>query len=122
MLSKSSKQNLLQADIRLQNIFNAVSKITKIQIEGSLLGVFSEAKFCVEEVDLLPGSKLVIFTDGLEQAFGNEEGETKLIDQISTFSNLHAEQLAESLSGVLDCQSDSLHPKDDITAVVIEAK
>ncbi len=92
----------------------------KVDLDGSLLGVFPEAVFPKKQTTLAPGSKLVLFTDGLEQAFGDETGEEKMREQILKLAHLPAEEMIDALSGVLDCQENSLHPADDITAVVIE--
>lgn len=93
----------------------------RIVVDGSLLGVFPEAQFERKSASLTPGSKLILYTDGLEQAFGQQDGEVKMVEQITQLTHLPADQMIEALSGILDCQENSLHPDDDITAVVIES-
>jgi len=96
-------------------------KPTKVEMEGSLLGIFAEAQFPKKETQLAPGSKLFLFTDGMEQAFGDEKGDAEMLNQIARLSHLPADEMIDALAGVLDCQENSLHPADDITAVVIES-
>ncbi len=96
-------------------------RIQRVEAEGSLLGVFPGTQFERKQANLTPGSKLFLFTDGLEQAFGEQDGEEKMVEQITRITHLPADQMIEALSGVLDSQENSLHPADDITAVVIES-
>ncbi|MFA5866229.1 MAG: PP2C family protein-serine/threonine phosphatase [Phycisphaerae bacterium] len=92
----------------------------RIELDGSLLGVFSGAEFPGKQMILPHKTKLILVTDGLEQAFGNETGEEKMIEKISNSANLPAQQMIDALAAIIDCQENSLHPADDITAVVIE--
>jgi hypothetical protein len=43
-----------------------------------------------------------------------------MIEKISNSANLPAQQMIDALAAIIDCQENSLHPADDITAVVIE--
>jgi len=95
-------------------------KLSRIESAGSLLGVFAEADFDQAKCRLAPGNKLVVFSDGLEQAFGESEGEAKMLEEVGKIAHLPADQMTDALSALLDCQACSLHPADDITAIVIE--
>ena len=94
--------------------------IQAVEMEGTLLGVFHGTNFDKKQINLTPGTKLILFTDGLEQAFGNEDGQELMLQKFSQLANLPAQDFIESLTAELDCQENSLHPLDDITAVVIE--
>ncbi len=96
-------------------------QITQLTIDGALLGVMPEVTFPVYDFQLEAGSKLMVFTDGLEQAFGEEHGEEILFRELSRLASLPADRIIDSLSGLIDCQQSSLHPQDDITAIIVEA-
>jgi serine phosphatase RsbU (regulator of sigma subunit) len=92
----------------------------RIQAEGPLLGIFEDSEFQSVKVSFAPGCKLVFYTDGFEQAFGNEDGEEKMVAEFVRLSHLSAKDMIDGLSASLDCQETSLHPSDDITAVIMD--
>jgi sigma-B regulation protein RsbU (phosphoserine phosphatase) len=101
--------------------FDAQGQLSLIETEGALLGVFPGAEFGIHHSILKPGEKLILYTDGLEQAFGPDSDEQKMIEQMKELSvNKSAQEMVDSLSSLLDCQENSLSPADDITMVVIE--
>ncbi|NLE29602.1 MAG: SpoIIE family protein phosphatase [Phycisphaerae bacterium] len=102
--------------------FDADGQLSLIETEGALLGAFKDVNFGIHHSTLHAGEKLVLYTDGLEQAFGEGSDEQKMIEQVSALSvNKSAQEMVDSLSSLLDCQENSLTPADDITVVVVEA-
>ena len=96
---------------------------TQLIVDGALLGVMEDMTFPTYEFTLEKGSKLIIFTDGLEQEFPNgNDGEEALMRKLSEMAKMSAKQITDSINGFLDCKESSLHPDDDITVIVIEAK
>ncbi len=89
--------------------------------EGSLLGIFEDAEFPAHKIIFEKGSKLILVTDGLELAFGEQTGESQMRHELSQLAHLPAKEMAEALTGILDCQESSLHPADDISAIIIES-
>lgn len=102
-------------------IFNPQGQLSLIEPQGPLLGVFPGAEFDIHQSILKPGDKLILYTDGLEQAFGLDSDEQKMIQQMGLLAvDKSAQEMVDSLASLLDCQENSLNPADDITLVAIE--
>lgn len=96
-------------------------RLTELTIPGPLLGVFDGGEFPEHRMTLQPGSKLVMVTDGLKDAFGHDEKSEQIVmDHLSRLSSLSAQEMVDSFQGILDCHESSLHPTDDITMIVVE--
>jgi sigma-B regulation protein RsbU (phosphoserine phosphatase) len=105
--------------------------------DGALLGIFPEEPFTEAKVQLHPGDRLFVYSDGVETAFSTA---TAPEDHADTQSHSHgpdthrwqhalkelrhlpADQLLSEFSEELDRQCGSLAPKDDITIILLEVK
>lgn len=96
--------------------------LSRIEVAGSLLGVFDGAEFPEITVQLKPKTKVVFISDGFEQAFGGPDdiGEQATLDHLKNLASLPADKLIESFHALLDCEESSLHAPDDMTMVVAE--
>ncbi len=95
-------------------------KVKNLFSEGSLLGVFDEVNIETKTLVLRGGEKIIVYSDGLEQAFGEVDGVEKMQSALRGLRNLSATEIAEAINTILDCQERSLHPEDDISAIVME--
>jgi len=100
---------------------NASGKVTQLDNGGAVLGVFPNWKYEVSIVQLAPGDRLVLFTDGITEAAGadgEQFGEEGLIQVIRKLVNEPPAKLnAELLSNVKNyCDS---HLQDDATLITI---
>jgi sigma-B regulation protein RsbU (phosphoserine phosphatase) len=89
---------------------------------GCVIGVFPEQQYTQTEVELQTGERLIIYSDGLEEAFGRREdqrGRWLRILKRNAGRDVHA--IFRKLQQVIDRTSGSLHPEDDITAIGLEA-
>ncbi|HSD46426.1 MAG TPA: SpoIIE family protein phosphatase [Pyrinomonadaceae bacterium] len=72
----------------------------RLDAGGSVLGAFPNEPFAQEEIQLRPGDRLLLFTDGLTEACddsGEQFGEQRLIDLLQTHRRHSAEELKELL-------------------------
>jgi serine phosphatase RsbU (regulator of sigma subunit) len=98
--------------------------ILNIHGDGPLLGIFAGEKFTDAQVQLLPGDRLFVYTDGIEVAFcgdmaaNNQQWRT----EIQRRANLPTDQILRELSESLDHENGSLSPHDDISIIVAEVK
>ena len=88
---------------------------------GSVLGVFPQQKFATGQGSLLPGDRMVLFTDGMTEAAngdGEEFGEQRLLEVLLANRYHSARKLKEELVG---CVSDFCRQEfaDDATLLVI---
>jgi serine phosphatase RsbU (regulator of sigma subunit) len=96
--------------------------IEPLQPDGGLLGVFPNEVYDTASTTLYPGDRLLIYTDGIELAFGGEAIDVERWQaELRARAHLSCEQLLLDLCQHLDGQSGSLAPKDDVTAVLIDA-
>ena len=92
---------------------------------GMVLAMFSDMEFEDGCVDLLPGSRLVMFTDGIPEAFNAEEeayGDDRLLDTIVALPEQNpADDVTQIVKSVNDFVKDA--PQfDDIACVVMHFK
>jgi len=94
-----------------------------LECDGSLLGIFDDESFQDRHAALRPGDRLLVFSDGIEVAFSNEQGfdNDKWCQDLIDRCHLSAEELIRDLARRLDTESGSLEPKDDLTIIAMEA-
>jgi len=105
-------------------LFRGNGEVANVEAEGSLLGIFADETFPSVELQMIPGDRLFIFTDGVELAFSNGPKGVDVLrwrEELYTRGNLTTEQLLSGFTSRLDEDQGSLTPKDDITMIVIEA-
>jgi sigma-B regulation protein RsbU (phosphoserine phosphatase) len=99
------------------------SGIRKVDMtEGIVLGVFDDINFRSKKIEMKPGDKLFLYTDGVTEAFNMEEiayGEEKLENFLDQRLNSPIETIIrESLEDV-NAFADGAPQSDDITLLAI---
>jgi sigma-B regulation protein RsbU (phosphoserine phosphatase) len=95
--------------------------VTRLEVGGTVLGLFEVARFQAGSVELQPGSVLAIFTDGVTEAFNaaNEEfGEERLIDIIRQNRQRDPETIYEAVLDEVRQWQANLKQHDDITLLI----
>ena len=89
---------------------------------GPLVGVFGRLDLVPQTVEIRPGERLVLYTDGLTDAQapnGERYGDARLLATIRDTSNGHAEETCRAvIDGVLGFQGDA-DPADDLAFLVL---
>jgi phosphoserine phosphatase RsbU/P len=89
---------------------------------GPLLGVFGRLDLAAELVEIKPGERLVLYTDGITDAQapdGTRFGEDRLRDALRGTCDGHAEDTCRAvIQGVLAFQGDA-NPADDLALLVL---
>ena len=102
--------------------------VQTLEPEGGLLGVFPDEIFEEEIVQLQPGDRLLLYSDGFECAFPDDElgknGKRKVANEnyaqeFLDLGNGDAAQAIQRLEDKLDTQAGSLNQKDDLTIVCL---
>ncbi len=89
---------------------------------GCVIGVFPEQQYKTAEFDLQPGQRLLIYSDGLEEAFGRGEAQrNRWLRILKKNAGKDVHSIFRKLQQVIDRTSGSLHPEDDITAIGVAA-
>ncbi len=108
----------------------------EIEAGGPLLGVFHDAHFPEETIQLLPGQTLLLYSDGFELAFPEKAdavsskpaGASAYLDHLlalAGWKGRNKKSLASAfvdLERKLDEASGSLHQEDDVTALAISCR
>ncbi|MFA6046615.1 MAG: PP2C family protein-serine/threonine phosphatase [Phycisphaerales bacterium] len=84
---------------------------------GLPLGVLAEETYALNEVALMPGSQLLLFTDGITEAF-SQGGEMFGMDRLDELGRRHvgsAKDLVAAISEALKKFAGEGHPSDDRT-------
>jgi len=91
-----------------------------IEAEGSLLGIFAGETFAETTVQLEPGDRIFLFTDGVEVAFGSEQtlDMQQWRDQIKARRDLPTAEIVADLAAHLDAPQRPL--RDDLTMIVMD--
>jgi sigma-B regulation protein RsbU (phosphoserine phosphatase) len=105
-------------------LINDSGSIRRLPTGGIVLGMFDTAEYANATVNLSPGDRLVLFTDGITEAFspaGEEYGEERVAQAATEHRKLSAPDLNHRLlQDASDFCKGQFH--DDATLVVIEAK
>jgi len=87
----------------------------RLELRGSLLGVFDQAEFAERTIQLERGDKLLIYSDGADRFIGSYN------DQVGFhFQDEFCELTKLPITGILDNQEVDVSEVDDITGVGLE--
>ena len=103
-------------------LLRADGRVEPLLASGSLLGVFPEATFDAAEVQLSPGDRLVLYTDGAEAYARGEEadGHEELLKFIATLQGLDRAEMQKRLDGWVERVRRISREDDDITILVLD--
>lgn len=92
-----------------------------IEASGPPLGMLPGMEYSVETLDFPPGSRLLLYTDGLTEVFREEEefGTERLINTFRTVQSPDAEPILDVLWDTLGSFSLHAPQTDDMTALAI---
>jgi len=99
-----------------------------LDTSGGLLGVFENEVYDQLEVPLAPGDRLLLYSDGFEQAFPDTSGKAgcrannHYRTEFGKLSELDDPQdMIDAISRRLDVQQGSLNQADDLTLLCVQA-
>ena len=87
---------------------------------GVVLGVFPDWSYQEEHVDLAPGDRLALFTDGITEianAQGEEFGEERLMEVLKAHRHLNAEAMQQRVMAAISEYSGG-NFQDDATLII----
>lgn len=97
------------------------ASVTKIGASGTPIGMIPFSTYAVESHPFAPGSRLLVYTDGLTEVFRGEEefGEARLLDSFRGCDLAESEAVLDWIWAALDEFSDGQEQSDDMTALVL---
>lgn len=99
----------------------ADGRVRRLEVGGTVIGLFPEAEYEQDEVVLRPGAILVTYSDGItepENSFGEQFGEGRLIELIERFRTSSADRIVREVLAALDDWKSSPEQDDDMTLLV----
>lgn len=93
-----------------------------LDVAGLPLGMFEEADYDELVLRVAPGDVLVLYTDGVSEAYDGREayGRARLQAQVEAHARGSVAALAERLLADLDAFLNGAEPDDDVTLVVVK--
>jgi len=101
---------------------HADTSTTRMESGGLPLGITPEAAFPSSEIQLQPGDTLVLFTDGVVEAFnasGEEFSDARWLNVVRGLPNQNAQQTLNSLMKSVEDFVGATRQSDDITCLVL---
>ena len=96
----------------------------QLQIRGSLLGIFEQAEYVQRTVQLQPGDKLLLFSDGIEPYIGrfDDQGGFVFDKEFCNMKDSPITDIIDFLNAVLQSQAIDPTEVDDITVIGLEVR
>jgi serine phosphatase RsbU (regulator of sigma subunit) len=105
-------------------LISSAGEIERLNSDGFPIGMFATSRYTARELQMRPGSRVVIFSDGLTDAQNSAEqefGEERLIASCRTIGPaMNAEGVAEKLMQAVAEWSTGTDTFDDTTVVVVD--
>jgi sigma-B regulation protein RsbU (phosphoserine phosphatase) len=98
-------------------------EIEELQVSGTMLGIIDDQRYQSDVLELEPGQKLVIYSDGVTEANNSEGqmyGEQRLKEFLLKHGDVKAQDLLEQLLSEIEIFQGDQSQSDDITVIVIE--
>lgn len=99
--------------------------VRKLDVGGTVLGVFCDTEFEEEEIKLQSGDTLVAFTDGVIEArnpLGEEFGEDRLIEVLRESAGLPAAEIEKRILRAVEDWTAEAEQEDDLTLVILKVR
>lgn len=95
--------------------------VRKIAASGTPVGMLPFSSYVSEEFPFSPGTRLLVYTDGMTEVFCGEEefGEARLLQTFVALAEATAERAVGLLWETLEAFSDGREQSDDMTALVL---
>lgn len=105
-------------------LLHADGAVEPLESDGGLLGVFPGETFDERIVQLAPGDRVILFTDGIEVCFSDDikANEQRWRAELEARRDMPADQLLSEFADLVDEERGSLSPKDDLTIVIMEVR
>jgi sigma-B regulation protein RsbU (phosphoserine phosphatase) len=94
----------------------------QLEIRGSLLGIFEQAEYIQQTIQLQPGDKLLLYSDGAEPFIGrfNDQGGFGFNQEFCRTKDLPIVDIMDSFNALMQNQEIESSEVDDITLLGLE--
>jgi phosphoserine phosphatase RsbU/P len=96
----------------------------QLEVRGSLLGVFKDAEYCEDRIQLQQGDKILLYSDGGEPFIGNYDDLTgfHFMKEFVELKDLHIIEMMDRFNMMAQNQNVDPSEVDDITTLGLEVQ
>jgi sigma-B regulation protein RsbU (phosphoserine phosphatase) len=98
-------------------------RVRRLDVGGTVLGLFCDTQFDEEEIELRSGDTLVAFTDGVIEArspLGEEFGEDRLVEILMENAGLPAAGIESRILRAVEDWTAEAEQEDDLTLLILK--
>ena len=107
-------------------LLSRAGRLERIESNGLVLGVMPDPAYPLREIPIIPGDRLLLYTDGLieaENAKGQAFGDTRLEEIVLSDKSRCASELTDKLFNEIQAwRPMSVAQQDDITLIIIDVR
>ena len=94
----------------------------QLEVDGALLGIFEQAQYPEQTIQLYPGDKLLLYSDGAESIIENFEDNSgfDFSSDLYAIKGLRITEMMNQLSNIVQSRDIKIDEVDDVTAVGLE--
>ncbi|HEV2668495.1 MAG TPA: SpoIIE family protein phosphatase [Blastocatellia bacterium] len=99
--------------------------VRRLDVGGTVLGLFCDTEFEEEEIELRSGDTLVAFTDGVIEArspLGEEFGEDRLVEVLLENAGLPAAEMENRILRAVEDWTAEAEQEDDLTLLILRVR
>jgi sigma-B regulation protein RsbU (phosphoserine phosphatase) len=104
-------------------LLNPPAPVESIASTGVALGLIPDARFAARDVTMSPGATLVLYSDGVTEAFNassEEFGETRLLQVLESHASADAATLCEAVLDAVRHHAAGVPASDDVTVLALK--
>ena len=97
--------------------------VARLQVGGTVLGMFEGSTFEEDVVHLDPGSVLVLYSDGITEAVNKDDeefDEARLLELVSSLKTSSAAEIVNAIMAAVSQHAHGMPQGDDMTVVVLK--
>ncbi|KAB2954157.1 SpoIIE family protein phosphatase [Heliorestis acidaminivorans] len=98
-------------------------ELVKLDAEGFPLGLFDTSEYEFKEIDIRPGDKIVLYTDGIFDVVNKDKkfyGLNQFFKLVEEMGHLPAKEMTQAILQRIEEFSEGLSQPDDICLVIVE--
>jgi sigma-B regulation protein RsbU (phosphoserine phosphatase) len=113
-----------QEDLRVPPVARSLAQVhtERLNSQGGLLGIFPDAQFTAQTIQLHPGQRLLVYSDGLEEAMRPPGAPREVIleEMLDKIILRPRDEMLLRLSEQMDLNRGESPLADDVTALVLD--
>ena len=95
----------------------------KMKYVNQMIGFWPDASFCGESIDDIRGHRLLVYTDGLNEAENaqyEQFGDDRLQQLLADAASLNSHQIIDRLIDAVEQHRAGVEPNDDLTLMCLK--